>query len=108
MSPRFALVLGLGLTSLAGCTAGCTAAPPASSTTASPAPTITTPAVRYLALGDSFTIGTGSSPEQAFFALMETQARDGLDARDGLHPSAEAHDAWAADIAWRGAGPCSH
>jgi acyl-CoA thioesterase I len=40
------------------------------------------------------------------FDLMESQARAGLIARDGLHPSAEAYDAWAAELARRGAGPC--
>jgi acyl-CoA thioesterase-1 len=40
------------------------------------------------------------------FDLMESQARAGLVARDGLHPSAEAYDAWAAELARRGVGPC--
>jgi acyl-CoA thioesterase I len=40
------------------------------------------------------------------FDLMESQARAGLIARDGLHPSAPAYDAWAAELARRGAGPC--
>ena len=39
------------------------------------------------------------------FDLMESQARAGLIARDGLHPSAAAYDAWAAELARR-AGPC--
>ncbi len=34
-------------------------------------------AIRYLALGDSFTIGTGSSPEQAFPARIAARLRDG-------------------------------
>jgi lysophospholipase L1-like esterase len=33
------------------------------------------------------------------FPLMERQARAGMIAPDGLHPSAEAHDAWAAELA---------
>ncbi|HEY1691010.1 MAG TPA: SGNH/GDSL hydrolase family protein [Polyangiaceae bacterium] len=228
MSSRFA-ILG-GLLALAGCPA----APPTSSTTPPPPASVAAPAVRYLALGDSFTIGTGSSAAQAFparlaarcagrvelhnlavngystgdvidrelpalsafaptyvtfaagandivrgatpaeyrahvasvlaslrasgarivtlpqpdwslspaardfgdapaihariveanailrdetaaaggtyldlFPLMETQARAGMIAPDGLHPSAEAHDAWAAEIAQRDAGPCT-
>ncbi len=40
------------------------------------------------------------------FDLMESQARAGLIARDGLHPTAEAYDAWAAELARRGVGPC--
>lgn len=76
--------------------------------------------MRYLALGDSFTIGTGSSREQAFPARLAARCAGRMElrdlavngystvARDGLHPSAEAHDAWAAEIARRGAGPCSH
>jgi lysophospholipase L1-like esterase len=41
------------------------------------------------------------------FPLMEGQARQGLVARDGLHPNAEAYDAWAAELASRGAAPCA-
>lgn len=41
------------------------------------------------------------------FPLMETQARAGMFARDGLHPSAEAYDAWAAALASRGVTPCA-
>lgn len=33
------------------------------------------------------------------FPLMERQARAGMIAPDGLHPSAEAHDAWAEELA---------
>ena len=40
------------------------------------------------------------------FPLMETQAKAGMIARDGLHPSAPAYDAWAAELASRGASPC--
>jgi lysophospholipase L1-like esterase len=32
------------------------------------------------------------------FTLMETQARAGMVASDGLHPSAEAYDQWAARL----------
>jgi len=65
-------------------------------------------AERYLALGDSFTIGTGTTPDRAFpavlgryldiFPLMREQARRGMLAPDGLHPSVEAHAEWAASI----------
>jgi lysophospholipase L1-like esterase len=40
------------------------------------------------------------------FPLMESQARAGMIARDGLHPSAAAYDAWAAELAARGLVPC--
>ena len=40
------------------------------------------------------------------FPLMEQQAQAGMIARDGLHPSAAAHDAWAAELSERGAVPC--
>jgi len=40
------------------------------------------------------------------FPLMESQAQAGRVARDGLHPSAEAYDAWAAELARRGVAPC--
>jgi acyl-CoA thioesterase I len=40
------------------------------------------------------------------FPLMESQARAGLLAGDGLHPSTDAYDAWAAELARRGVGPC--
>jgi lysophospholipase L1-like esterase len=51
-----------------------TAAPP----TATAAATATAPAaaeIRYLALGDSFTIGTGSSPSEAFPARLAARFR---------------------------------
>ena len=41
------------------------------------------------------------------FPLMEAQARAGMIATDGLHPSATAHDAWAAELVSRDATPCS-
>jgi lysophospholipase L1-like esterase len=41
------------------------------------------------------------------FPLMESHARAGHIARDGLHPSAEAYDAWAEELARRGVGPCA-
>jgi lysophospholipase L1-like esterase len=41
------------------------------------------------------------------FALMQTQARARMLAGDGLHPSAAAYDAWAAELARRVASPCS-
>jgi lysophospholipase L1-like esterase len=40
------------------------------------------------------------------FPLMEQQAQARMIARDGLHPSAASHDAWAAELFARGAGPC--
>lgn len=40
------------------------------------------------------------------FPLMESQARAGRLAGDGLHPSTEAYDAWAEELARRGVGPC--
>jgi acyl-CoA thioesterase-1 len=40
------------------------------------------------------------------FPLMETQARSGMLARDGLHPSTEAYDAWAVELARQGVSPC--
>jgi acyl-CoA thioesterase-1 len=40
------------------------------------------------------------------FPLMESQARAGMIARDGLHPSAAAYDAWASDLVARGLVPC--
>jgi lysophospholipase L1-like esterase len=40
------------------------------------------------------------------FPLMETQARAGMIASDGLHPSAAAYDAWAAELARQGVSPC--
>ena len=41
------------------------------------------------------------------FPLMEQQAHDGLLARDGLHPNAAAHDAWAAALARALPSPCA-
>jgi lysophospholipase L1-like esterase len=35
------------------------------------------------------------------FPLMEAEARAGMFARDGLHPSAQAYDQWAAELALR-------
>lgn len=40
------------------------------------------------------------------FPMMQTQAAAGWIARDGLHPSAAAHDAWAAELMKRGITPC--
>jgi lysophospholipase L1-like esterase len=40
------------------------------------------------------------------FPLMEEQARAGMLARDGLHPSAAAYGAWAAELARQGVSPC--
>lgn len=40
------------------------------------------------------------------FPLMESQARAGMIAGDGLHPSAAAYDAWAAELARQGVSPC--
>jgi lysophospholipase L1-like esterase len=40
------------------------------------------------------------------FPLMESQAKIGMIAKDGLHPSADAYDAWAAELARRGMTPC--
>lgn len=40
------------------------------------------------------------------FPMMQLQAREGWIARDGLHPSADAYDAWAAELARRGVTPC--
>jgi acyl-CoA thioesterase-1 len=39
------------------------------------------------------------------FPLMESQARAGMIAQDGLHPSAEAYDAWADALARQGVTP---
>jgi lysophospholipase L1-like esterase len=41
------------------------------------------------------------------FPMMQSQARAGWIARDGLHPSADAYDAWAAELASRGISPCA-
>jgi acyl-CoA thioesterase-1 len=40
------------------------------------------------------------------FPLMESQARLAMIAGDGLHPSAEAYDGWAAELAKQGVSPC--
>jgi lysophospholipase L1-like esterase len=40
------------------------------------------------------------------FPLMEQEARERMIASDGLHPSAAAYDAWAAELARRVASPC--
>ncbi len=40
------------------------------------------------------------------FAMMEAQARAGMIARDGLHPSATAYEAWAAELARQGVSVC--
>jgi lysophospholipase L1-like esterase len=40
------------------------------------------------------------------FPLMESQARAGMIARDGLHPSTEAYAAWAGELARQGVTPC--
>ncbi len=40
------------------------------------------------------------------FPLMESQARAGMIARDGLHPSTEAYAAWAVELARQGVTPC--
>lgn len=80
---------------LASASAGPVAPPPAvASASAGPSVKGT---VRYLALGDSFTIGTGSSPEQAFPArlverwraaghdvVLENPARNGFTSNDVL------------------------
>jgi lysophospholipase L1-like esterase len=42
-----------------------------------PAPSAASPAVRYLALGDSFTIGTGSRPAESFPARLAERLRAG-------------------------------
>lgn len=70
--------------------------------------------LRYLALGDSFTIGTGSPPDLSFpsqlqrllqkrglelFPQFVEQARLGQLAPDGLHPSPRAYAAWAESLA---------
>ena len=47
-----------------------TSAPAARPSSAAPDVTLSAAPVRYLALGDSFTIGTGSSPEAAFPARL--------------------------------------
>jgi acyl-CoA thioesterase-1 len=41
------------------------------------------------------------------FPLMEQQAQSHLIARDGLHPSADAYDAWAAALARQLTTPCA-
>jgi acyl-CoA thioesterase-1 len=41
------------------------------------------------------------------FPLMQQQAAEGRVARDGLHPDASAHDAWAAAIAAQLGDPCA-
>lgn len=43
--------------------------------------------IRYLALGDSFTIGTGISPDKAFPSLLAARWRDGGQAVELLNPS---------------------
>jgi lysophospholipase L1-like esterase len=40
------------------------------------------------------------------FPLMEAQARAGMIASDGLHPSAVAYDAWATELAKQGVSLC--
>ncbi|HEY3819872.1 MAG TPA: SGNH/GDSL hydrolase family protein [Polyangiaceae bacterium] len=40
------------------------------------------------------------------FPLMETQARAGMLAGDGLHPSTAAYEAWATELARQGVSPC--
>lgn len=40
------------------------------------------------------------------FPLMEAQARAGMIASDGLHPSAVAYEAWAVELARQGVSPC--
>jgi lysophospholipase L1-like esterase len=40
------------------------------------------------------------------FPLMESQAQAGMIARDGLHPSATAYQAWATELARQGVSPC--
>jgi acyl-CoA thioesterase-1 len=40
------------------------------------------------------------------FAMMEAQARAGMIARDGLHPSAAAYEAWAGELARQGVSVC--
>jgi acyl-CoA thioesterase-1 len=40
------------------------------------------------------------------FPLMETQARAGMIARDGLHPSTAAYEAWAVELARQGVSLC--
>jgi lysophospholipase L1-like esterase len=40
------------------------------------------------------------------FPLMEEQARTGMIAGDGLHPSAAAYEAWAAELARQSVSPC--
>jgi lysophospholipase L1-like esterase len=40
------------------------------------------------------------------FPLMESQARAGMIAGDGLHPSAPAYEAWAVELTRQGVSPC--
>jgi acyl-CoA thioesterase-1 len=49
--------------------------PAASGEPAAPAPSAAAPSVRYLALGDSFTIGTGSPQEASFPARLSERLR---------------------------------
>jgi acyl-CoA thioesterase-1 len=64
---------------LAGCSVAHSASP-------SPSPASTgpglAPAVRYLALGDSFTIGTGTTPERSFPARLVSRASCGVELRN--------------------------
>lgn len=51
------------------------------------------------------TLGVGGNFVD-LFAMMEDQARAGMIARDGLHPSAAAYEAWATELARQGVSPC--
>jgi hypothetical protein len=69
-------VRALSIAGLALCVAACTGAratPPASEPGAAP---------RYLALGDSFTIGTGATPEQSYPARLTARASCSVELRN--------------------------
>jgi lysophospholipase L1-like esterase len=47
--------------------------------------------IRYLALGDSFTIGTGTTPDKAFPAVLATKWREAGRAVELLNPAVNGH-----------------